>query len=174
MSHKGTVLSFTIISPREIEVRIPALSVGIKEIKFDAGPGGIVTHLNALEVRDPQPGSSTPSISPEPTSSATTSSLRTATIWGFVAGTTRLDSKGVKNLSTVALRLSSAKEITCVGFTMGPTAMARDIQLSYNRAMTVCKRLAASIPGVKIIKVEGRQDSRTGDRIRRGEIKWRG
>jgi outer membrane protein OmpA-like peptidoglycan-associated protein len=174
MSHKGVALSFSIISAREIEVKIPALTVGIKEIKFDAGSSGIITHINAFEVKDPYLGTPTASPIPEPSSPGVSSPLRASTIWGFVAGSTRLDSKGVKNLSNVASRLASAKEISCVGYTMGPTALARDIQLSYNRAMTVCKRLAASIPGAKIIKVEGRQDTRTGDRVRRVEVKWRG
>jgi hypothetical protein len=174
MSHKGIALSFKIVSAREIEVRIPALTDGIKEIRFDAGSGGVVTHVNALEVRDPYQGTPTASPIPEPTSPGASSPLRTSTIWGFVAGASRLDTKGVKNLSTVVSRLASAKEISCVGFTMGPTALARDIQLSYNRAMTICKRLAALIPGAKIIKVEGRQDTRTGDRVRRVEVKWRG
>jgi outer membrane protein OmpA-like peptidoglycan-associated protein len=174
MSHKGVALSFSVISAREIEVRIPALTVGIKEIKFDAGAGGSITHINAFEVKDPYLGTPTASPTPEPSSPGVSSPLRASTIWGFVAGSTRLDSKGVKNLSNVASRLASAKEISCVGYTMGPTALARDIQLSYNRAMTVCKRLAASIPGAKIIKVEGRQDARTGDRVRRVEVKWRG
>jgi hypothetical protein len=172
ISHKGIALSFTVISPREIQVRIPALTKGIKELNFDAGAGGLVTHLNALEVRDPSQESTSPP-SPEPTSSATTSPIRTATIWGFVAGTTRLDAKGVRNLSAVISRLKTAKEISCVGFTMGPTVMTRDIQLSYNRAALVCRRLAAAIPGVKVLRIEGRQDSRTGDGIRRVEVKWR-
>ena len=173
MSYKNIDLSFSIISSREIEVQIPALSVGIKEIKFDAGAAGIVTHINALEVREPYQGAETVSPTPEPTIPGASAALRTSTIWGFVAGTTRLDSAGTKNLKAVTRGLATAKEISCVGYTMGPKALARDVQLSYNRAMVVCKRLAASIPGVKIIKVEGRQDSRIGDRVRRVEIKWR-
>jgi outer membrane protein OmpA-like peptidoglycan-associated protein len=174
ISHGGITLSFKVVSDREIEIIVPGLAVGVKEIKFDAGAGGIITHINAFEVKDPYIGTPTASPIPQPSSPGVSSPLRTSTIWGFVAGSTRLDSKGVKNLSTVASRLASAKEISCVGYTMGPTALARDIQLSYNRAMTVCKRLAASIPGAKIIKVEGRQDTRTGDRVRRVEVKWRG
>ena len=174
ISHGGITLSFKVVSDREIEINVPGLAVGVKEIKFDAGTSGIVTYINAFEVKGPYIGTPTASPIPEPSSPGVSSPLRTSTIWGFVAGSTRLDSKGVKNLSTVASRLASAKEISCVGYTMGPTALARDIQLSYNRAMTVCKRLAASIPGAKIIKVEGRQDTRTGDRVRRVEVKWRG
>ena len=136
--------------------------------KFDAGTGGIVTHLNALEVT-----SGASSQSPETESPVTTLPTRKSMLWGFAPGSSRLDSSGVKNISSVAKRLAKAKELTCVGFTMGPTIAARDIQLSYNRAVLVCKRLAASIPGVKVIKIEGRQDSRIGDRIRRVEIWWR-
>lgn len=168
MSHKNIDLSFTIISSKEIEVRIPALSIGIKEIKFDAGPGGIVTHLNALEIRD-----TSFSQSPEPEVPVTAQPARKATIWGFVAGLARLDANGTKNLTSTAKRLATAKEITCIGFTMGPTATPRDIQLSYNRASVICKRMAASIPGVKVIRIEGRQETKVGDRVRRVEVWWR-
>jgi hypothetical protein len=165
ISHKGIALSFTIISSRELEVRIPALSAGIKELKFDVGAAGIITHLNALEVRD------TPAWqSPAPNPPVTTAPTRKSTIWGFVAGLARLDSNGTKNLTTITLRLAKAKEITCIGFTMGPTATARDIRLSYNRASVICKRLAVSIPGLKVIRIEGRQETKVGDRVRRVEI----
>jgi hypothetical protein len=168
MSHKNIDLSFTIVSSKEIEVRIPALSIGIKEIKFDAGTGGIVTHLNALEVRD-----TSVSQSPAPEVPVTAKPVRKSTIWGFVAGLARLDSNGTKNLTSTTKRLATAKEITCIGFTMGPTATPRDIQLSYNRASVICKRMAASIPGAKVIRIEGRQETKVGDRIRRVEIWWR-
>lgn len=168
VSHKGLALSFKIISAREIEIRIPALSVGIKEIKFDAGAGGIVTHLNAVEVID-----TSYTQSPVTNPPVITSPTKKSSIWGFVAGLSRLDSNGTKNLKSITKRLATAKEITCIGFTMGPTATARDIQLSYDRASTICKRLAASIPGLKVIRIEGRQETKVGDRVRRVEIWWR-
>lgn len=174
MSHQGVALSFTIISAGEIEVRIPALPVGVKEIRFDYRPGGIVNFMNALEVtRVSQITNPTSSPITEPNMPSTSSPVRKAVVWGFVPGLTRLDSSGVRILRSVTARLSSAKEISCIGFTMGPTVLARDIQLSYDRATLICNRLKASIPGVKIIRLEGRQDSRQGDRIRRVEIEWR-
>lgn len=174
MSYQGLALSFTIVSAGEIEVRIPALSAGVKEIRFDYKPGGIVSYLNALEVRRAvQISKPTSSPITEPTNPVTLSPARKAVVWGFVPGLTRLDASGVRNLAAITSRLSSAKEISCVGFTMGPTVLARDIQLSYDRARAICNRLKASIPGVKVIRLEGRQDSRKGDRIRRVEIEWR-
>lgn len=174
MSHQGVALSFTIISSGEIEVRIPALPVGIKEIRFDYRPGGIVNFMNALEVtRVTQANNPTSSPITEPSVPSTLSPVRKAVVWGFVPGLTRLDSSGVRILRAVTSRLASAKEISCIGYTMGPTVLARDIQLSYDRATTICNRLKASIPGVKILRLEGRQDSRQGERIRRVEIEWR-
>jgi hypothetical protein len=174
MSHLGVTLTFTIISSREIEVRVPALPIGIKQIRFDYRPGGIVTYMNALDVR-PATLTVKPTSSPmtEPTNPVTLSPVRKAIVWGFIPGLTRLDSSGVRNLSAVSARLASAKEISCIGFTMGPTVLARDIQLSYDRALTVCNRLKMVIPGVKVVRLEGRQDTRKGDRIRRVEIEWR-
>jgi hypothetical protein len=69
--------------------------------------------------------------------------------------------------------LSAASEISCVGFTMGPTVLKRDIQLSYDRARLVCDAIKRAYPQVAVMRLEGRQDSRVGNRVRRVEVEWR-
>jgi hypothetical protein len=174
ISHNGIAINFTIISAGEIEVRLPALLPGVKDIKFDSASRGTVTLLNAIEVRaEPETTTSPSSPVTDPPKPVTSSPVKMTMVLGFGPGSSRLNSAGSRNMSIATKRVSAAKEISCIGFTMGPSVLARDIQLSYNRALAVCNQLASSIPGAKVMKIEGRQDSRTGDRIRRVEIWWR-
>jgi hypothetical protein len=171
ISHLGTRLPFRIISASEIEVQIPAMSIGIKEIRFDYRAGGIVSYLNALEVRPPSEAQSATS---SPTASPSVSTpIRKLVVWGFIPGLARLDPSGSINLSSIIKRLSAASEISCVGFTMGPTVLKRDIQLSYDRARLVCDAIKRAYPQVAVMRLEGRQDSRVGNRVRRVEVEWR-
>jgi hypothetical protein len=174
ISHNGVSIEFTIITAGEIEVRMPALLTGVKDIKFDSESRGTVTLLNAIEVRaEPDTTTSPPLTVTEPPKPVTNSPVKKTMVLGFGPGSSRLNTAGSNNMSIATKRLSAAKEISCIGFTTGPSVLARDVQLSYNRALAVCKQLATSIPGAKVMKIEGRQDSRTGDRIRRVEIWWR-
>lgn len=226
MSHGSITLKFKIISNDLIEVEIPPLPQGVKQITFTYGGGGIVSYLNALIVRpagpgveppnrdlviesDPQPDSGaddeqvTAPSTPESSAGAGDSSAPTQgdstgsvdqsdgvstsspeveqpaqvvsleTVWGFVPGRATLDVFGARNLATAVEKMSAATQISCVGFTMGPTVLSVDIQLSYERANNVCNAIKRSLPNVEIIRLEGRQDLRVGNEVRRVEIEWR-
>jgi hypothetical protein len=171
MTHLGNKLQFRIISAEVIELTLPGLSIGIKEVRFEYGAGAIVSYLNALEVvsaRAAAEASASPTLSP-----ILESAPRKTSIFGFVPGLTRFDANGRKQMAQVIKRLRGAKEIACVGFTMGPTVLRRDVRLSYNRAEVVCRQLAKAFPNAKITRLEGRQDLRSGSKIRRVEIEWK-
>lgn len=220
MSHGALTLKFKIISNELIEVEIPPLSQGTKQITFTYGGGGIVSYLNALIVRaagpgvepppadqevesaDSEPTEETPSASeessgpdeetPQPSENPVSSSeevvtgstsagdqvtpeasTKLATVWGFTPGRATLDIFGARKLASVIESMSSASEISCVGYTMGPTVLPIDIQLSYDRAENLCNAIKRSIPSAEISRLEGRQDLDVGYEVRRVEVEWR-
>lgn len=181
ISHQGQTLRFRVISNSLIELDVPpTLSVGVKEIRFEYSPGGIVSYLNALEITpkiqvDETTSKSEEIVTTPPESPEIERPFQTLFMTGFVAGTTRLTKQAWAQYRSIrSLLRSSASEINCVGYTMGPTVMARDIRLSFNRANYVCSLLKKALPKLQILKLEGRQDLRVGPDVRRVEIEWRG
>lgn len=180
ISHKGQQLIFRIISNNLIELVLPpTLSLGVKEMRFEYSPGGIVTYLNAVEIVPKKQTDSSTSRSeqvegPSTESPAVNAPFNTLVITGFVPGTIRLTREGWQQYSSVRSVLKpSARELSCVGFTMGPTVLARDVKLSYDRAKYLCSLLKKSLPRLNLLKLEGRQDLRVGQAVRRVELLWR-
>ena len=61
---------------------------------------------------------------------------------GFSAGTSKLTKPMMYKLNAIAKRLTGSKQITCVGYTAGPTVLEIDKYIALNRANIVCNYLA--------------------------------
>ncbi len=61
---------------------------------------------------------------------------------GFSAGTSKLTKPMMYKLNAIAKRLTGTKQITCVGYTAGPTVLEIDKYIALNRANIVCNYLA--------------------------------
>lgn len=80
-------------------------------------------------------------------------------ILGFPAGTSSLTKPMMYKLNAIAKSLTGSKQITCVGYTAGPTVLEIDKYIALNRANVVCNYLVKKNPkltnfNVKIVNTK--------------------
>jgi len=81
-------------------------------------------------------------------------SLTSNEIVGFAPGTSKLSKPMMFQLNTIAKSVTLSKQLTCVGYTSGPTVLAIDKYIALNRATVVCNYLATKNPKLANFKVK--------------------
>ena len=78
----------------------------------------------------------------------------TYSLVGFAAGTSKLTKSMMLTLNAVAKSASSGAQVTCTGYTGGPSILAIDKYIALNRATVVCNYLAKKNPKLANFKVK--------------------
>jgi uncharacterized repeat protein (TIGR02543 family) len=84
----------------------------------------------------------------------TTNKKLTYNVVGFAAGTSKLTKSMMLTLNAVAKFASSGAQVTCTGYTGGPSVLAIDKYIALNRATVVCNYLAKKNPKLANFKVK--------------------
>jgi uncharacterized repeat protein (TIGR02543 family) len=78
----------------------------------------------------------------------------TYSVVGFAAGTSKLTKSMMLTLNAVAKSASNGAQVTCTGYTGGPSVLAIDKYIAQNRATVVCNYLAKKNPKLANFKVK--------------------
>lgn len=119
--------------------------------------------------RSSEPVTVAPTVSPVvPTTSAEIT--KTKSVSGFKPGSWQLTKAMRDSLDSLLGSKSKVSEITCVGYTMGPTVLKNDRNLANRRAFEACQYLMARSPEGTKVRVWGITTKQQSDKFRKVEI----
>lgn len=111
-----------------------------------------------------EPVSSAPTVSPVVTAPAV---AKPKLVTGFKPGSWLLTNSMKKSLSSLLEQNTKVSEITCTGYTMGPTVLKADQSLANRRAVAACSYLLEKAPAGIKIKVWGKTTKERSEAFRR-------
>lgn len=92
---------------------------------------------------------------------------------GFTAGSWQLTASMKLQLQKIAEQNKSMSELSCSGYSQGPTILRNDRLLAANRAVAACTYLRSLLPGLKIETSVGKNYTTLGAVYRRVDLSWR-
>jgi hypothetical protein len=193
----GVTITITVVSRTLASFETPALQAGKKNLIFQTDGHGELVAFNALEVvaKPAVPATESPVVTPteSPVVTPTQSPVVTPpasqspetgggddaqpgqrvikrTVSGFAPGSSELTAELKALIAEKYAEVGSPSQVTCIGFTQGPTNLDSDRQLSLDRATVACDYLKTLNPEIEVLRMEGKQEVPVGNSVRRVEM----
>lgn len=122
---------------------------------------------NSRAVTSIEPVSAAPTVSPGVSTSPT---AKPKIIAGFKPGSWLLTKSIKKSLDSLLSTSAKVSEITCIGYTMGPTILKSDQNLANRRALAACSYLIEKAPAGTKIKIWGKTTRERSEGFRRVSV----